>query len=191
MALNGPTRRKNGTRLVHVSFLFVWLVEWPVSCRYWPCTIVRVFFQRPFTRNGHIFCLWGSLWRLFGSNTGGIFIERPCFMYEKVMGWFWWSVVAIVALRFGCTCVLQLHSVWSDEASVLAHQGVEEGSGTCNFFSYGYYGKVMCMWTGLVALGAGPRHDEFAYRHLSFASCRFFSVVFSILKPNTRNAFVL
>jgi len=112
-------------------------------------------------------------------------------MYEKVMGWFWWSVVAIVALHFGCTCVLQLHSVWSDEASVLAQQGVQEGSGTCNFFPNGYYGQVMCMWTGLVALGAGLRHDEFANRHLSFASCRFFSVVFSILKPNTRNAFVL
>ena len=66
VVFNGPTRRKNGTRLVHVCFLFVWLVEWPVSCRYWPCTIVRVFFRRPFTRKGHIFCLWGSLWRLFG-----------------------------------------------------------------------------------------------------------------------------
>jgi len=64
------------------------------------------FFQRPFTRNGHIFCLWGSLWRLFGSNTGENCTERSCSMYEKVMGWFWWSVVAIVALRFGCTCVL-------------------------------------------------------------------------------------
>jgi len=40
---------------------------------------------------------------------------------------------------------LQLHSVWSDEASVLAHQGVQEGPGTCNFFSNGYYGQVMCM----------------------------------------------
>jgi len=70
VAFNGPTRRKNGTRLVHVCFMFVWLVEWPVSCRYWPCTIVRVFFRRPFTRKGHIFCLWGSLWRLFCSNTG-------------------------------------------------------------------------------------------------------------------------
>ena len=83
-------------------------------------------------------------------------------MYEKVMGWFWWSVVAIVALRFGCTCVLQLHSVWSDEeASVLAHHGVQEGSGTCNFFSNGYSGQAMYMRTGLVALGAGLRHDEF------------------------------
>ena len=44
---------------------------------------------------------------------------------------------------------------------------------------------------GLLALGAGLRHDEFAYRHLSFASCRFFSGVFSIHKPNTRNDFVL
>ena len=48
VAFNGPTCRKNDTRLVHVSFLFVWLVEWPVSCRYWPCTIVRVFFSTPF-----------------------------------------------------------------------------------------------------------------------------------------------
>jgi len=86
-------------------------------------------------------------------------------MYEKVVRWFWWGVVAIVALRFGCTCVLQLPYIWSDEASVLAHQGVQEGLGTCNFFSNGYYGQVMCIWTGLVALGAGLRHDEFAYRH--------------------------
>jgi len=55
---------------------------------------------------------------------------------------------------------LQLPSVWSDEASVLAQQGVQEGSGTCNFFSNGYYGQVMCTWTGLVALGAGLRHNE-------------------------------
>ena len=41
-------------------------------------------------------------------------------------------------------------------------KGVQEGSGTCNFFSNGYYGQVLCMWTGLVALGAGLRHDEFA-----------------------------
>ena len=47
------------------------------------------------------------------------------------------------------------------------------------------------MWTGLVALETGLRNDEVAYRHLSFASCRCFSVAFSIHRPNTRNAFVL
>jgi hypothetical protein len=99
-----------------------------------------------------------------------------------------WSVVAIAALRFGLTCVLQLPSEWSKEASVLAHQGVQEGSGTCNFFSNGYCGQVLCTWTGAVALGAGLCRDEVAYRHLSFASCRCVSVVFS---PDTRNAFVL
>ena len=46
------------------------------------------------------------------------------------------------------------------QASVLAHQGVQEGSGTCNFFSNGYYGQVLRMWTGVAALGAGLRHDE-------------------------------
>jgi len=86
------------------------------------------FFDALSHEKGHIFCPWGSLWRLFGSNTGENCTERSCFMYEKVMRWFWWSVVAIVALRFGCTCVLQLPSVWSKEASVLAHQGVQEGS---------------------------------------------------------------
>ena len=107
MAFNGPARRKNGTRLVHVSLLFVWLVEWPVSCRYWPCTTVRVFFFNALSHEkATFFCLRGSLWRLFGSNTGENCTERSCSMYEKVMGWFWWSVVAIVALRFGCTCVL-------------------------------------------------------------------------------------
>jgi len=88
----------------------------------------------------------------------------------------------------GYTCVLQLPSIWSKEASVLPHQGVKEGSGTCSFFSNGYYGQAMCMWTDLVALGAGLRHDEVAYRHLSFASCRCFSVVFSIHKSNTCKA---
>jgi len=86
-------------------------------------------------------------------------------MYENVMGWFWWSVVAIVALRFRCTCVLQLPSVWSKEASVSAHQGVQEGPRTCNIFSNGYYGQVLCMWAGVAALGAGLHHDEVAYRH--------------------------
>ena len=71
---------------------------------------------------------------------------------------------AIVAFRFGYTCVLQLPSVCSKEASVLAHQGVQEGSGACNFFSNGYYGQVLCMWTGVAGLGAGLRHDEVAYR---------------------------
>jgi len=59
VTFNGSFRRKNGTRLVHVCFLFVWLAEWPVSCRYWPCTIVRVFFQRPFTRKGPHFLSLG------------------------------------------------------------------------------------------------------------------------------------
>ena len=88
-------------------------------------------------------------------------------MYEMVMGWFWWSVVAIVALRFGYTCVLQLPSAWPNEASVLAHQGVQEGSGTCNFFSNGHYGRVMCMWTGLVAnAGAhGPASERQIAHH--------------------------
>jgi len=121
----------------------------------------RAVFNALSHEKGNIFCRWGSLWHLFGSNTEDICTERSCFMYEKVMGWCWWSVVAIVALRFGCTCVLQLPSVWSKEASILAHQGVQEGSGTCNFFSNGYYGQVLCMWTGSVALGAGLRHDEF------------------------------
>jgi len=56
---------------------------------------------------------------------------------------------------------LHLPSVWSKEASVLAHQGVQERSGTRNFFSKGYYGQVLCMWTGVAALGAGLRHGEF------------------------------
>ena len=99
-------------------------------------------------------------------------------MYEKVLGWFWWSVVPFVSLHFGRTCVLQLPSVWSKEASVLANQGVQEGSGACNFFSNGYCGQVLCMWTGVAALGAGLRHDEVAYRNLSFASCWCFSVIF-------------
>ena len=43
------------------------------------------FLKRPFARKGHIFCLWRSLWRLFGLNTGEIRTERSCFMYEKVM----------------------------------------------------------------------------------------------------------
>ena len=30
----------------------------------------------------------------------------------------------------------------------------------CNFFSNGYYGQVLRMWTGVAALGAGLRHDE-------------------------------
>jgi len=47
---------------------------------------------------------------------------------HRIIDRFWWSLVAIVALRFGCTCVLQLHSVWSDEASVLAHQGCPGGA---------------------------------------------------------------
>ena len=151
----------------------------------------RVFFDALSHKKGHIFGLRGSLWRVFGSNTEKKCTERSCFMYEKVLRWFWWSVVPIVALHFGRTCVLQLPSVWSKEVSVLANQVVQEGSGACNFFSNGYCGQVLCMWTGVVALGAGLRHDEVAYRHLSFASCRCFSVVFSIHTPNTRNACVL
>ena len=120
----------------------------------------RVFFDALSHEMGHIFGLWGSLWRVFGSNTEEICTERSCFMYEKVLGWFLWSVIAVVALRLERTCVLQLPSVWSKEASVLAHQGVQEGSGTCNFFSNGYCGQVLCMWTGVAALGAGLRHDE-------------------------------
>ena len=71
----------------------------------------RVLFDALSHEKGHIICLWGSLWRLFGLNTGEICTERSCFMYEQVMGWIWWSVVAIVALRFGRKCVLQLPSV--------------------------------------------------------------------------------
>ena len=190
--LKRPNSWKNGTRLAHVYTLFVWLVEWPVSCRYWPCTIVRVFFFDALShKTGHIFGLRGSLWRVFGSNTEKTCTERSFFMYEKALGCFWWSLVPIVALHFGRTCVLQLPSVWSKEASVLAYQGVQEGSGACNFFSNGYCGQVLCTWTGAVALGAGLCRDEVAYRHLSFASCWCFSVVFSIHTPNTRNAFVL
>ena len=48
----------------------------------------RVFFDALSHEMGHIFCLWGSLWRVFGSNTEEIFAERSCFMYEKVLGWF-------------------------------------------------------------------------------------------------------
>jgi len=88
----------------------------------------RVFFDALSHEKGHIFCLWGSLWHLFGSNTGENCTKHSCFMFEKVMGWFWWSVVAIVAFRFGFTCVLQLpSSVRSKEASVLAYQGVQGG----------------------------------------------------------------
>ena len=85
----------------------------------------RVFFNA-LSHEKATFLSLGSFWRLFGSNTGENCTGRSCFMHEKVMGWFWWSVVAIVALRFGCTCVLQLPSVvvWSKEASVLAHQSV-------------------------------------------------------------------
>jgi len=52
------------------------------------CTVVRMFFRRSFTRKGPNFCRWGSLWRLFGSSTGEICTDRPCFMYGKVVGWF-------------------------------------------------------------------------------------------------------
>ena len=70
VALNGSTRRKAGTRLGPVPILFVLLVELPVSGRYWPCTIVRVFYFCALSHEkGHIFGLWGSLWRVFGSNT--------------------------------------------------------------------------------------------------------------------------
>jgi hypothetical protein len=101
VALNGSTRRKAGTRLGPVPILFVLLVELPVSGRYWPCTIVRVFYFCALSHEkGHIFGLWGSLWRVFGSNTEEIFAERSCFMYEKVLGWFWWSGVAVVTDRF-------------------------------------------------------------------------------------------
>ena len=45
----------------------------------------RVLFDALSHEKGHIICLWGSLWRLFGLNTGEIRTERSCFMYEKVM----------------------------------------------------------------------------------------------------------
>ena len=41
------------------AFLFVWLVEWPVSCRYWPCTIVRVF-TTPFHTKRATFFVFGA-----------------------------------------------------------------------------------------------------------------------------------
>ena len=146
IGLKRPNSWKNGTRLAHVYILFVWLVEWPVSCRYCSCTIVRVFFFDALShKKGHILGLRGSLWRVFGSNTEKKCTERSCFMYEKVLRWFWWSVVPIVALHFGRTCVLHLPSVWSKEASVLAHQGAQEGSGTCDFFSNGNCGQVLCI----------------------------------------------
>jgi len=59
------------------------------------------FFNALSHEKGLIFCLWGSLWRLFGSNTGEICTERSCFMYEMVMGWFWWSV----GTRAFCSCL--------------------------------------------------------------------------------------
>jgi len=123
-------------------------------------------FRRPFTRKGpHFLSLGLACCGVCSARIPGeICTERSCFMYEKVMGWFWWSVVDIVALRFGCTCVLHLSSVWSKKASVLAHQGVQEGSGACIIFSNDYYGQVLCMWTGgwtgVAALGAGLHHND-------------------------------
>ena len=105
----------------------------------------RVFFGALSHEKGHIFGLWGSLWRVFGSNTEEIFAGRSRFIYGKVLGWFWWSGVAVVTVRFECTCLLQLPSKWSKEASVLAHQGAQEGSGACNFFSNGNCGQVLCI----------------------------------------------
>ena len=81
----------------------------------------RVFFDALSHEKGHIFGLWGSLWRVFGTNTEKNVSERSCFMYEKVLGWFCWGVVVIVALHLGRTCVLQLPSVWLKKASVLAN----------------------------------------------------------------------
>ena len=85
--------------------------------------------------------------------------------------------------RAFCSC---LTSGQMRQASVLAHQGVQEGSGTCNFFSNGYYGQVMCMWTGLVALGAGLRHDEHptTFSYIKHERSVQFSPVF---KPNRRH----
>ena len=161
--------------------MFVWLVEWPVSCRYWPCTIVRVFFSTPFHTKRATFSVCGAhcgacsarILRKFSLNVHALCMRR-CW------GGFGGVGLPLLQIVFWCTCVLQLPSVWSKEASVLAHQGVQEGSGTCNFFSNGYCSQVLCMWTGVVALGAGLRHDEVAYRHLSFGSCRCVSASFSI-----------
>ena len=58
--LKRPNSWKNGTRLAHVYIQFVWLVEWPVSCRYWPCTIVRVFFSTPYHTKWAIFLVFGA-----------------------------------------------------------------------------------------------------------------------------------
>jgi len=60
VALNGSTRRKAGTRLGPVPILFVLLVELPVSGRYWPCTIVRVFFFAPFHTKRATFSVCGA-----------------------------------------------------------------------------------------------------------------------------------
>jgi len=104
----------------------------------------------------------GSLWHLFGSNNEETCTERSCLMYEKVIGWFWWSVVAIVALHFGFTCgfAAAFRAVRGGECFGIFTR-CPGGSGTCNFFSNGYHGQIMCMWTGLAALGAGLRYDDF------------------------------
>jgi len=58
VAFNGPTCRKNDTRLVHVSFLFVRLVEWPVSILA-VYDRSRVFFNALSHEKGHIFLSLG------------------------------------------------------------------------------------------------------------------------------------
>ena len=90
--------------------MFVWLVEWPVSCRYWPCTIVRDFFKTPFhTKRATFSVFGGSLWRVFGSNTEENCTERSRFMYKKVLGWFggvWLQLLHFVlGARAFCSCL--------------------------------------------------------------------------------------
>jgi len=146
VALNGSTRRKAGTRLGPVPILFVLLVELPVSGRYWPCTIVRVFFFAPFHTKRATFSVCGAhcgacsarILRKFSLNVHALCMRR-CW------GGFGGVGLPLLQIVFWCTCVLQLPSMWSKEASVLAHQGAQEGSGTCDFFSNGNCGQVLCI----------------------------------------------
>ena len=84
VALNGSTRRKAGTRLGPVPILFVLLVELPVSGRYWPCTIVRVFFFAPFHTKRATFSVCGAhcgacsarILRIFSLNVHALCMRR-------------------------------------------------------------------------------------------------------------------
>ena len=84
VALNGSTRRKAGTRLGPVPILFVLLVELPVSGRYWPCTIVRVFFFAPFHTKRATFSVCGAhcgacsarILRKFSLNVHALCVRR-------------------------------------------------------------------------------------------------------------------